>query len=901
MVSEDELTSEASSVTLSPTEESSETFSGTPDSESCSTPSDSDSDSDSRDDDDATADVLEQPLYPSSVVTRLAAVVLLMSLGVRHNLTQECMKAIFLLVRALLPKGNVLPSYGTARREMLAASGAVRQTYDICGGCGMTMFRDKPDGTHNYLRLPSCPRPECRKARVDANGKNTCTKYTHLGLVSQLRALVWRPGFRAATELYRRENSTVLEGVQDSPLWNDFLAEHPDFEQTDVALLLAFCTDGVNPFKSGSFSMWPIMWKVLNTPSHAAGKTDLLIMSGLVHGPKKAKSLAPVLELVVEELVELWGGVDVPDPRGVAGTLKLRALLFLVTADYPGAEDILFQQGAGSYNGCMQCCLQGTYHHEMSRMAYGQYRRYLPLEEATLRQNVQVYGSVEARGPPARKTLEQLESWAREAANHSGDGRDPCKLSGMRKTICPLYKAPGAGPSGRFDPTVYAPRDLAHIFKEIFKHLMALFKGERSCEGKLKKPKDLPANRKLKRKKIREYAERLAAWEKQEEDRAELKRKMKEHQISPKLQKLADKRYQRIVGPSGFMRDEALPFQRTGHFGMYDVHMFFTSGICKLVLAPPVLKERTFRVVCILCDCFKLLACVTPHVDMLRELGPKLTAALCDFEAEFPRTEHAIIFHLLLEVYFSIQKLGPPDSWWMYIFERFVGRMSRKIKDRGHPNENLVNTYCVEAGIDGQASSLRAKLEREVGEKVVDKITGGKSWGGVDPARRYAPIGKTVKLTNRHVYTMSLPEQLCIERLTGNRDTDVNCHRIVKGTVTYGRLSFSAKAADRSSRTTHNVCITPHGEFGYIKSFLILPRENRVIAMVESHPISLDGRGLEYVPRGSGRMHALFADMLLPAAYGFYITRRNAVGFARLRRKYLLRPSRGVYSRESDA
>ena len=207
-------------------------------------------------------------LYEGSSLTAVAASFLLLALGSVFNCSQLCMTVLFKLLKRMLPAGNTLPTYASAKRMVMMSAGVDRRTYDMCGSCGLTMFRDKddahdPDHEHRFADLDACPRPSCGARRVDPHTlKKTTTQYTHLGLVSQLKALILQPAFRAATKLFGRTNSAVLEGVQDSFCWNKYLEDNPLFASVLSNLLLAFCTDGVNPFKGGQFSVWPMMWKV---------------------------------------------------------------------------------------------------------------------------------------------------------------------------------------------------------------------------------------------------------------------------------------------------------------------------------------------------------------------------------------------------------------------------------------------------------------------------------------------------------------------------------------------------------------------------------------------------------------------------------------------------------------
>jgi hypothetical protein len=615
-------------------------------------------------------------------------------------------------------------------------------------------------------------------------------------------------------------------------------------------------------------------------------------MSGLAHGPRKPKSLFPILDLHVEELHLLWIGLRVVHPSYTHLVYQLRAALFLTVADYPGYEDMLNQTGAGSYNACMQCNQQGVHHGSMSRMAYGEYRRYLA-DDDPLRSDEETFGSVEVRGPPARKTKDLLLQWYEAAENFAGVPNLPEEQTGVRAGgLCPLLKAPGGtGPDGKFDSTTNSPKDLPHVSKDIFQHLQDCFKGKRVAgEGKRKKPKPLPIR-------MKEYSERTLAvqadrerlYKEQEEKRAALNAKINMFKIAILFQRLADQRYSNIKGPAGFVRVGVFPFRRTGSFTMHDAQLWFTTGIGKLVLSPPVLGKKTHKVVCDLFDVMADMFCVTPTPDQVRQCGVRLAQALAKFENHFPETEHAIVFHLLLEIQKSIELLGPPDTFWMYVFERFVGRLSRKIKDRGHPNKNLLNMYCLEAGVKHLADSLRASLVSAVGPDVVRSLLGKMSWGAVAPQRPDLRDVSTSKLGARHRSMLSDAEAELLTDLVGGPLAQ-ECKRITKGFVHVGVHKYSP-AYSLQNNVAHNLCYTPDGLFGEISSIICIG--DHVIAMVCARPIHI-ADNMEYVWAGESEVACYHVADVRPAAFGWRRFKKGT-NVGPKGRRWVLRPTHGVY------
>ena len=107
-----------------------------------------------------------------------------------------------------------------------------------------------------------------------------------------------------------------MAGISDSPGWKALFDAKPALRRSAYNVILCLSTDGVNPFRSGQHSCWPIVFKVLNLPPELASRTDLLILAGVVHGPRKPKSFQAYNLLLVDEMLDLRAGVDATSPEG---------------------------------------------------------------------------------------------------------------------------------------------------------------------------------------------------------------------------------------------------------------------------------------------------------------------------------------------------------------------------------------------------------------------------------------------------------------------------------------------------------------------------------------------------------------------------------------------------------
>ena len=643
-----------------------------------------------------------QTLHDDTEVSVLTTIVLLFSFGFKNNLGLGSIESLFDVVSCILPKPNRFPSFHMARR-LLNNHGHINvTTYDICM-CGKVMFRNKParfdtDNEHQYKDLLECPL--CGQSRQTPSGKKTTTKYSHIGLISQLKGVFWDPDWRDATILRGNPNSEVMRSIHDSPAWNDFLQQNPSFSQNPRNLLLSFCTDGINPFKKKGFSMWPQMFKVLNLEPHLASKTSLMFLSGVIHGPKEPTSMKPVLEIIKEELLDLWHGIPVPNPNQPEQVEIMRACLFCTSGDYPGHSKTNSLQGTGSINGCMECTLQGTKPVVYNRMIYGGYRRYLPMDHPW--RSDPSFGGEERRDPPVRKTHEWVVYWGKVADEHGQPKRKthPVHRTGVSGS-CPLSSLPGPGDTGFFDIVNFSLKDLMHSQKGVLSHFNRFLFGYVPAPLKLKRPRE-PERKEEQgdsdwESRLSEYNSKLAKYEEAKREHQEVTRYIKDLVVSSAMIKLAHTRYKSVMGRPGFLGTSPLEGKS---IKMHESHVWMTSGLGRMVMSPPVLTPKIYKVFCGLCDLVSLLGSYEVNRREFEAQYTHVVEVLCLFERDIPPTSHCILLHLLLEIYGTIKRVGPVQYYWMYVFERYVGRLSRMIKDRGHPETNLVNVYTLKSSVD---------------------------------------------------------------------------------------------------------------------------------------------------------------------------------------------------------
>ncbi|KAL3689792.1 hypothetical protein R1sor_016101 [Riccia sorocarpa] len=135
--------------------------------------------------------------------------------------------------------------------------------------------------------------------------------------------------------------------VVDSPAVQHVEQTWPEFRRDPRHLRFGLASDGVSPYgvKSSSHSTWPVVLTNYNVPPWLASKKGFLLLALIIPGPKKVKNIDIYLEPLVEELQQLWDGVDdVYDGRteriGRDKWFTLKGVLLWTVHDYPGYAQV---------------------------------------------------------------------------------------------------------------------------------------------------------------------------------------------------------------------------------------------------------------------------------------------------------------------------------------------------------------------------------------------------------------------------------------------------------------------------------------------------------------------------------------------------------------------------------
>jgi len=199
-------------------------------------------------------------------------------------------------------------------------------------------------------------------------------------LKTQLVTLYQRPGFE---DLLRKWTSRgtidLISDIYDGDVWKTFPSEcnipNPSKfftpENADSHLGIIINLDWFQPFDSSVYSCGVIYGAICNLPRDVRFKKENMLTLGILPGPKEVKShhINHYLSPIVNELLELWDGFDIPVSLKNQSGKRIRLAVICCSSDIPAARKICGHISALS--GCHRCYKRATSKFDGQRANYG--------------------------------------------------------------------------------------------------------------------------------------------------------------------------------------------------------------------------------------------------------------------------------------------------------------------------------------------------------------------------------------------------------------------------------------------------------------------------------------------------------------------------------------------------
>jgi hypothetical protein len=392
------------------------------------------------------------PVWQNSTTSVISATIVLLNMAVIHGISNAYMDELLCyLHQSLLPRGNLLPGTHYEAKRVIRKLGL---TYKIIHTC--------PSGCVLYCKdnenLTKCPKPDYRKSRFVAGSNIVPTRVIcHFPIILRLHRMFRSPVISSMLKWHFRNKSSneIMKSVVDSPAWKH-VDLYPHFAEKENRLRFGLSLDGVNPHKlnSTSHSTWLVLLLIYNLPPFLVTKRFFITLSILISGKESptSKNIDVFLQPLVEELQELWIGIDAQDfskPHGQRW-FKMCGLLLWTISDFP-AYGLISGLCTKGYRACPVCgpntdsrgtkcgTLKENNEARGSKIIYGGARRWLRSLVHPYRRNERFNGNHEMRRAPRRMSSREILQQALRRKTYldnsgkPGDEADPVHFGRVKR------------------------------------------------------------------------------------------------------------------------------------------------------------------------------------------------------------------------------------------------------------------------------------------------------------------------------------------------------------------------------------------------------------------------------------------------------------------------------------
>lgn len=257
-----------------------------------------------------------------------------------------------------------IPSEFIAWRRLRILSGLETHAYDCCvNSCCCYVGKNKD--------LTTCP--HCKEPRYNSRNKPQRV-YHYTPLIPQLRGLFasrdMAEKLRYRSTLESKYDPNVIQDVFDGAHYRSLRTTQvtPDdpycFFDYPEDIALSLSTDGFTLFKRrrrGYSTAWPIILINNNLSPKIRTRLENIICVGVIPGPRQCKDLNSFLIPLLDELLELEGGVLATGvaPDGESCVLVFHAFIILIFGDIPAVTKLLAMKGTNAFSPCRACYIEG--------------------------------------------------------------------------------------------------------------------------------------------------------------------------------------------------------------------------------------------------------------------------------------------------------------------------------------------------------------------------------------------------------------------------------------------------------------------------------------------------------------------------------------------------------------
>jgi len=248
----------------------------------------------------------DEPLCKGSPITYKDAICCLFIFYLVSHLSKTAFDHLLQLLRLFLSSSG-LPKNTDEFLRLFRGSDGKTRVHEYCEACQVAF-------TETDRKCPHCGAWRYQGGESDQHKKRKKAFFIELPIERDLQdlfkgdppsalsppfppflthsfPLLSDPEFVKGLEYRRTRTYTngVLEDIQDGKAYQDLLHPGGFLHDRPWNLVLGFNTDGVSPYKSSRFQMWPIFWQVHDLPPHLRFKPKYNRVCGLWFGKSKPR------------------------------------------------------------------------------------------------------------------------------------------------------------------------------------------------------------------------------------------------------------------------------------------------------------------------------------------------------------------------------------------------------------------------------------------------------------------------------------------------------------------------------------------------------------------------------------------------------------------------------------
>lgn len=283
----------------------------------------------------------DEPLYTGAPLTMGQSMLMILTLFMKHNLTQTCLADIIDCINLHCIADNL-------QRNSLYKF----KTY-------FDFNLEETFRKHYYCSICLKYLESANDRCVTCTAKTEASYFVELPFLNQLEEMYKRDGFYDSLQhrFFRQVPPDTVDEVYDGNIYKQ-RAEPGDFLASTSNISLGWYSDGVPVFKSSKVSMWPLYLTINELPFELRMKRENILLAGIWFGPKK-----PAANYFLREFLEIFAtffnnGYQMYCP-GRRDAINVKGLLLFGACDLPAkAEFLNLVQFNGKY-GCPNCLNPG--------------------------------------------------------------------------------------------------------------------------------------------------------------------------------------------------------------------------------------------------------------------------------------------------------------------------------------------------------------------------------------------------------------------------------------------------------------------------------------------------------------------------------------------------------------